>query len=178
MRCTAFLGMSLDGFIAGPNGELDWLEKISPPPGNDMGYGALITSVDALIMGSSTFDVVANFDGPWPYSLPVIVMSQSMTELPAGTTDTELTSKSPTDLVAELSERGLSHLYIDGGAVVASFVADGLLDELIVTQLPVVLGQGVPLMRGLGKRLWLEHDSTEVFDNGFVQTRYRVPRDA
>ena len=104
-------------------------------------------------------------------------MSQSMTELPAGTTDTELTSKSPTDLVAELSERGLSHLYIDGGAVVASFVADGLLDELIVTQLPVVLGQGVPLMRGLGEHLWLEHDSTEVFDNGFVQTRYRVPRD-
>lgn len=174
MRCTAFLGMSLDGFIAGPNGELDWLDKIPAPPGNDMGFGTLIESVDALVMGSGTFGVVAGFDGPWPYSLPVIVMSRSMTTLPAHAIDTELTSASPTDLVAELTERGMSHLYVDGGAVVASFVADGLLDELIVTQLPVILGQGIALMAGLDEHLWLQHGATEVFDNGFVQSRYTV----
>ena len=81
MRCTAFLGMSLDGFIAGPNGELDWLDQIPAPEGNDMGYGALIESVDALVMGRSTFDVVCTFDGPWPYSVPVIVMSKSLRTL-------------------------------------------------------------------------------------------------
>jgi len=174
MRCVAFLGMSLDGFIAGPNGELDWLDHIPAPPGNDMGYGALVESVDALVMGSSTFNVVANFDGPWPYALPVIVMSKSLTSLPDHATATELTTKSPTELVDELAERGMNSLYIDGGAVVASFVGEGLLDELIVTQLPVVLGSGIPLMRGLVEPLWLEHRATEVFENGFVQTRYAI----
>lgn len=176
MHCTAFLGMSLDGFIAGPNGELDWLDRIPAPDGNDMGFGALIESVDALVMGSSTFEVVANFDGPWPYTVPVIVMSKSRTDVPAHATAAELSTKSPGQLVDELDARGMTHLYVDGGAVVASFVAEDLLDELIVTQLPVVLGDGIPLMRGLLEPLWLEHRSTEVFDNGFVQTRYTASR--
>ena len=172
MHCVAFLGMSLDGFIAGPNGELDWLDKIPAPPGNDMGFAALVGSVDALVMGTGTFDVVANFDGPWPYKLPVVVMSSSLTDLPAKAEDTELTTKSPSELVAELGERGMSRLYIDGGAVVTSFAEAGLLDELIVTQLPVVLGKGIPLMRTIAEPHWLEHRSTEVFENGFVQSRY------
>lgn len=176
MECVAFLGMSLDGFIAGPNGELDWLDKIPAPPGNDMGYGELIKSVDALVMGSGTFEVVANFDGPWPYSLPVIVMSKSLTNLPAKAEQTELTSASPETLVAELAQRGLTRLYIDGGAVVSSFATAGLLDELIVTQIPVVLGDGIPLMREMPEPLWLGHRSTEVFENGFVQTRYAALR--
>ena len=164
--------MSLDGFIAGPNGELDWLDKIPAPPGNDMGYSALVESVDALVMGTGTFEVVANFDGPWPYTLPVIVMSNSLTAVPSKAKDAELTTKSPSELVAELTERKMSRLYIDGGAVVASFAKAGLLDELIVTQLPVVLGDGVPLMRTIPEPYWLEHRSTEVFENGFVQSRY------
>lgn len=168
--------MSLDGFIAGPNGELDWLDQIPAPEGNDMGYGALIESVDALVMGRSTFDVVCTFDGPWPYSVPVIVMSKSLRTLPEKATATELTTKTPSELVDELEARGMTHLYIDGGAVVASFATVGLLDELIVTQLPVVLGSGIPLMGGLLEPLWLEHRATEVFDNGFVQTRYAVPQ--
>lgn len=166
--------MSLDGFIAGPNGELDWLDKIPAPPGNDMGYGALIESVDALVMGSGTFNVVANFDGPWPYTIPLFVMSQSLTEVPAKATRTELTTATPQELVAELTERGMQRLYIDGGAVVASFATAGLLDELIVTQLPVVLGEGIPLMRTMPEPFWLGHRSTEVFENGFVQTRYEA----
>ena len=172
MRCTAFLGMSLDGFIAGPNGELDWLDHIPAPDGNDMGYGALIESVDALVMGRTTFEAVANFDGPWPYSLPIVVMSNSLTSVPDKATDTELSSKSPRDLVDELGERGMTHLYVDGGSVVASFATEGLLDELIVTQLPVILGDGIPLMRGLPEPRWLKHRSTDVFENGFVQSRY------
>lgn len=168
--------MSLDGFIAGPNGELDWLDHIPAPPGNDMGYGELINSIDALVMGSSTFAVVTSFDGPWPYNVPVIVMSRTLNSLPSSTPNAELTNKSPTDLVSELKERGMSRLYVDGGAVVGSFANAGLLDELIVTQLPVVLGKGVALMRDLDEAMWLEHESTEVFDNGFVQTRYTARR--
>ena len=176
MQCVAFLGMSLDGFIAGPDNELDWLEKIPPPPGNDMGYGALMNSVDALVMGTGTFEVVAGFEGPWPYELPVVVMSKSLAQLPEKATNAELTTASPEELISELADRGMSRLYIDGGAIVASFAASGLLDELIVTQLPVVLGAGIPLMRGLLEPLWLEHRSTEVLENGFVQTHYGAPR--
>jgi len=164
--------MSLDGFIAGPNGELDWLDRIPAPPGNDMGYGALIESVDALVMGTGTYEVVESFDGPWPYSIPVFVMSNSLDDLADSAENVELMKTSPVELVAELSGRGMSRLYIDGGAVVASFATAGLLDELIVTQIPVVLGDGVPLMRTMPEPLWLEHRSTEVFENGFVQSRF------
>ena len=176
MHCTAFLGMSLDGFIAGPSGELDWLDKIPPPPDNDMGFGALMSSIDALVMGRSTFEFVASFDGDWPYTKPVVVMSASLTETPSHAVDTELTAKSPADLCAELTDRGWSKLYVDGGAVVASFHEAGLLDELIVTVLPVVLGDGVRLMGGLVEPAWLTLQSSEAFDNDFVQLRYTVGR--
>ena len=172
MHCTAFLGMSLDGFIAGPNGELDWLDHVPAPPGNDMGYGALIESVDAIVMGSVTFDVVAGFGGDWPYTVPVIVMSKSMTELPAEVGDVELTSLEPAELIEELASRGMTHLYIDGGAVVRSFLEAELLDELITTVLPVVLGNGIQVFGGVRETAWFEHVSSEVFDNGFVQSRY------
>ncbi len=176
MHCTAFLGMSLDGFIAGPDGDVSWLDTIPAPPDNDMGFDALMSSIDALVMGRSTFEFVAGFDGEWPYSKPLVVMSTTLTELPERAVDTELTAKAPADLCAELTARGWSRLYVDGGAVVASFHEAGLLDELIVTVLPVVLGDGVKLMGGLVEPAWLTLQSSEAFDNDFVQLRYTVGR--
>ena len=176
LTCTAYLGMSLDGFIAGPDDDLSWLETIPPPSDSDMGFGALMDSIDALVMGRGTFDVVAGFDIPWPYTKPVIVMSRSLTELPEKAIKTELTALEPAALVAELEGRGMSKLYIDGGSVVTSFLRAGLLDELIVTVLPVALGSGTSLFRELSQPQWFEQISTEAFDNGMVQTTYRTKR--
>ena len=174
MRCTAFLGMSLDGYIAGPGGDLAWLDAIPAPPGNDMGFGQLMESVDAVVMGRTTFDFVASFDGPWPYSKPLVVMSSTLDTIPDHAVDTELSRQSPTELCDELAERGWQHVYVDGGALVASFHTAALLDELIVTVVPVVLGDGTKLMEGLLEPAWLTLASTETFDNGFVQLRYSI----
>jgi len=165
--------MSLDGFIAGPNNDLSWLDKIPPPAGNDMGFGALMDSIDAVVMGRNTFDVVMGFDGPWPYSKPVIVMSKSITDVPEAAGNVEITALEPKALVVELAGRGMTKLYVDGGAVVTSFLRAGLLDELITTVLPVVMGSGTKVFGEVAEPSWFEHVSSEVFDNGMVQTTYR-----
>jgi len=178
VHCVAYLGMSLDGFIAGPNDDLSWLDKIPPPADNDMGFGDLMGSIDALVMGRNTFEIVMGFDGPWPYDKPVIVMSKSLSEVPQGdgraVGEVELTSLDPVELVAELADRGMTKLYVDGSSVVTSFINAGLLDELITTVIPVVIGAGTKLVGNVGDPKWFDHVSSEVFDNGMVQTTYRA----
>lgn len=172
MECTAYLGMSLDGFIAGPNDELDWLDELEHSDGVDYGYAAFMDSVDALVMGRRTFETVAGLVEEWPYDKPVVVMSSTLTELPEHATDCEIFSGSPADVVALGESRGWSHLYVDGGKLASSFINDGLLDELIVSVLPVALGTGVAVFGALADHTWFELVSTESFDNGMVQNRY------
>ena len=173
ITCTAYLAMSLDGFIAGPDHDLGWLDVLPPPANNDMGYSALMASVDALVMGRVTFDVVSGFDIPWPYTKPVVVMSKSMTDISANIDNVEVTALEPVALVTDLDARGMSKLYIDGGQVVTSFLQAGLLDELIVTVVPVVLGSGIRLFGELNQPHWFETTTSETFENGMVQTTYR-----
>lgn len=170
--CAAYLGMSLDGFIAGPNGELDWLERVDKIEGEDFGYAEFMASVDALIMGRRTYDAVANMGIGWPYALPVIVMSSSVTEVREDFPLCEVSANTPREMIAEAERRGWSKLYIDGGLVVSSFLNEGLLDELIVSILPVALGRGTALFAGLNENQWLTHEATKTFDNGMVQLRY------
>ena len=172
MLCTAYLGMSLDGFIAGPNDELDWLDEPEHSDGVDYGYAAFMDSVDALVMGRRTFETVTGLVEEWPYDKPVIVMSATLTELPAHVTRSEIFSGSPAEVVALAEERGWASLYVDGGKLASSFLNDGLLDELIVSVLPVALGTGVPVFGALADHTWLKLASTESFDNGMVQLRY------
>lgn len=81
-RNIVFIARSLDGYIAGPNGELDWLHATPNPDGIDLGFGALMDEIDAIVMGRATFEVVCGFDGPWPYSKPVYVLSSTLQALP------------------------------------------------------------------------------------------------
>lgn len=172
--CAAFLGVSMDGFIAGPDGDLSWLEATPNPSGSDLGYGDFISSVDAIIMGRGTFETVLGFDGPWPYELPMIVMSNSLTELPNKAINAEVSSASPAELVAELEARNMSKVYVDGGSVVTSFLDAGLLDEITMTSIPVALGSGTPLFGPLTNNAWFQHLKTEVLNGALVQTTYRT----
>ena len=172
MFCVAYLGMSLDGFIAGPNDELDWLEQVDKLQGEDFGYGEFMGSIDALIMGRRTYETIANLGIGWPYPLPVIVMSSSVTEVPDEFAQCEVSTSTPEAMISEAEARGWSKLYIDGGQLVSSFLNAGLHDELIVSVLPLALGKGVSVFAGLVGNHWLNHQSTTTFDNGMVQLRY------
>ena len=172
MFCSAYLGMSLDGFIAGPNDELDWLEQVDKLEGEDFGYAEFMESVDALIMGRRTYQTVADLGVGWPYALPVVVMSSRVIEVPDEVAQCEVSSNTPAAMISEAEDRGWSKLYIDGGQLVSSFLNEGLLDELIVSVLPVALGSGISAFAGLVGNHWLNHESTKTIDNGMVQLRY------
>src|SRR5436853_3664423 len=112
--CSVFVGTSVDGFIARRDGALDWL----PDNAEEHGYTAFMASVDAIVMGRGTFDVVLGFP-EWPFQKPVIVLTSRTcdADLPAGA-DVEFMSGAPGDIVATLAARGMRHLYIDGGVTI------------------------------------------------------------
>lgn len=175
---TVFIAKSLDGYIAGKNGELDWLHAIPNPENEDMGFVKLMGEIDAIVMGRKTYEVVCNFGGEWPYSKPVFVLSKSLKEIPEHLSNKlTLMNGSPQEVLDELHTKGFFKLYIDGGTTIQNFLKEDLIDELIITTIPILLGGGYPLFGSLEKPLYLEHLESKVFLNQIVQDHYQLKRD-
>lgn len=173
-----FIAVSLDGFIARQNGDIDWLTNYSAED-EDYGYDDFIASVDGLIMGRGTFEKVLSFDS-WPYQKPVIVMSQTLknADIPPSLSDKVRVSRlSPQALMDELESEGWRRAYVDGGKVIQSFLAAGLIDEMVLTRLPVLIGEGRPLFGSTPRDIKLEHLETKTFASGLVSSRYRLAKD-
>jgi len=174
---SVYIAVSLDGFIARKDGSVDWLEHESGA--EDYGYRSFIETVDVLAMGRNTFDQVRSFDGNWPYQVPVVVVTRAMSEddVPADLVGrVSVSARKPEALLRQLAERGAKHVYVDGGLLVQSFLHAGLVDRLILTRLPVLLGDGIPLFGPLDGDLRFEHATTKSFPSGLVQTEYRSLR--
>lgn len=142
MKATAFIGTSVDGFIARADGDLDFL----PPGGGEPhGYDEFMATVDALVIGRKTFETVLRVD-TWPYAnKPVFVLSTgSLAAAPPGAI-VERMSGEPGDIVSQLSARGIGHIYVDGGITIQRFLQAGLIQRLIITRVPVLIGAGIPL---------------------------------
>jgi dihydrofolate reductase len=178
MKTSVYSATSLDGFIARPDGRLDWLpgaEAEAEASGEDYGYQAFIDTVDYLVMGRNTYALVLGFE-PWPYAgTPVVVLSRRPVEIPARLAGAvEWMSGPPQEVVEQLAERGAQHLYIDGGRTIQGFLAEGLIQQLIITRVPVLIGQGIPLFGPLPHDIKLKHIETQAFPAGLVQSRYEV----
>ena len=175
--CSVFIATSLDGFIARPDGSIDWLNEANTavPMGEDCGYQRFISTIDAHVIGRHTFQLISSFPD-WLYGVtPVHVLSNSMKSLPEGLPATvTLSSESPAELVRRMAAEGKRHLYVDGGETIQRFLSDGLIDDIIITRVPVLIGTGTPLFGPLPGDQQLEHISTRAYDFGFVQSRYRV----
>lgn len=172
--CSVYIATSLDGFIAKPDGDIDWLHNPSfTIEGEDFGYSDYIESIDALIMGRNTFEQVLRF-GDWPYQKPVIVLSSKSLNIAE-----ELNGKvhhmsgSPYEVLSQAKELGYKNFYIDGGKTIQKFLNAGLIQQLIITKIPVILGSGIPLFGELDKDIELELLNSTGFDNGFVQLTYK-----
>lgn len=180
-KCSVFIATSLDGFIARVDGSIDWLLEANKcmPAGEDCGYKEFMSTVSALVMGRNTFEQVLTFD-EWLYGpTPVIVMSRRGISLPDHVRSTvSVSQESPRDLVARLSARGATRLYIDGGLTIQSFLAEQLIDDLTITVIPILLGSGKPLFGELPRDIHLAHEATHAYAFGFVQHRYRVEKQA
>ena len=174
MAIKVFVGTSLDGYIADRDGGLGFLETVPNPDNVDFGFTPFMESVDAVLMGRKTLDMVLSFNLPWHYSKPVFVLSSTMKEVPANLEGkVEIVSGVLRDVVKDLNMRGLTDLYIDGGKLIQSFLAEDLVDELIVTQVPVLIGGGTPLYGSLPKHLAFELVKSEVLLQALVQSHYR-----
>jgi dihydrofolate reductase len=164
---AAFLGMSLDGFIAGPKDELDWLERGGPP--EDHGFEPFFASIDELLIGRRTWEVVSGLPA-WPYRDKQVNV---LTHRPAdGRHGERFLSGSPAGVLERLGEAGVRRVYVDGGQVVSQYLAAGLLDEFTVTVLPVVIWNGIRLFAGTGPERWLTLEASRVGASGLVQLRY------
>ncbi|WP_419834628.1 dihydrofolate reductase family protein [Endozoicomonas atrinae] len=174
MSNCVYIATSLDGFIADKNGGLDWLHSIPNPDGSDMGFADFMATIDALVMGRNTFETVLSFDGEWPYPKPVYVASNSLEIVPADVDDkASLIQGTPEEIITALNGRGLKNLYIDGGATIQQFLQCDLIDEMIITTIPVLLGEGIPLFAHLERPLEFEHLKTDVLLGSLVKSHYR-----
>ena len=174
MKASVFVGASVDGFIARSNGDLDWL----PPDGGEPhGYDEFISSVDTIVIGRKTFETVMNFDA-WPYGEKrVVVLSSHPVDLSAAFARggvVEQMGGSPAEICSNLATRGAQHLYVDGGITIQRFLQARLIDRLVVTPVPVLIGQGIPLFGALPQDIRLRHVMTRSYPSGLVQTEYEV----
>jgi dihydrofolate reductase len=172
MKASVFIATSLDGFIARQDGALDWL----PADGGEAhGYDEFMATVDGLVIGRKTFETVLTFD-TWPYGAkPVVVLSSNPSALkaPEGAVCDMMTG-TPHEIVARLSARGMKHLYVDGGVTIQKFLEAGLIQRLIITRIPVLLGSGIPLFGPLSHDVRLEHVATRSYPSGLVQSEYVI----
>lgn len=177
-RQSVFIATSLDGFIARPDGDLDWLSPENPGEGiQDFGFEAFMDSVDALVMGRGTFDKVLSFDG-WYYGTKrVVVLSGNPVDIPDRLPDTVTSlagSRSPQEIVELLAKEDLYHLYVDGGITIQRFLRAGFIQEMTISQIPVLIGEGIPLFGPLEKDIRLELLESKSYSGGMVQSHYKV----
>ena len=169
------MAMSLDGFVARPDHKLDWLEK-QASEGEDHGFDAFQNSVDVIVMGSGSLRTLLGF-GDVGYSKPVVVLSRSMAQddLPENARDrVEILELEPHDLMAEFAKRGFNRVYVDGGAIIQSFLKAGLIADMKITIVPILIGEGIRIFDNSGSDTDLELISTEQFPSGLVDLVYKV----
>ncbi len=184
MKGCVYIATSVDGFIAEKDGNLDWLTSQPALEGEDFGYADFLKSIDVMIMGRNTFDVVTGFGKEaWSYGdLPVIVWTRNMesVNVPEWLPDTVSvrSAASPIELCEELEAKGeFKRAYIDGGKTVQMFLNAGLIHHMTLTRIPILLGDGIPLFSGSieSRQRVLKHVSTTPYPNGFVISKYDVP---
>lgn len=174
MSNMVFIAKSLDGYISDKNGGLDWLHSIPNPEDNDMGYSMFMENIDAIIMGRTTFETVCSFDIDWPYKIPVFVLSRTLKDIGKGYDGkAELINGSLKDIVKEINQKGYNRLYIDGGSTIQGFLKEDLIDELIITTIPILLGGGSVLFSDLPNEMKFKHVDTKMFLNEIVQSHYK-----
>jgi dihydrofolate reductase len=172
MIVSVFIGTSVDGFIARRNGSYDFLPEGGGEP---HGYSEFMASVDTLVIGRKTFEAVLALPA-WPYGgKNVVVLSSKPVDFSGvrGNTIQQMAG-SPTAIVATLAAKGAQHVYVDGGITIQRFLRDGLVQRLIITRVPVLIGGGIPLFGALPQDVQLRHVVTHQYKSGLVKSEYQV----
>ncbi|MFD2834731.1 dihydrofolate reductase family protein [Gramella sp. AN32] len=171
---SVFIATSIEGYIADKNGGIDWLHSIPYPHNYDMGYTNFIKGIDAILMGRKTFETVLRFDIDWPYNQPVFVLSNKLNEIPDSLQGKAFLIKgSLTKIIRQIHEKGYYRLYIDGGTTIRNFLKEDLIDEMILTTIPILLGGGTSLFSELPNKIKFELIGTKTYLNQIIQNHYK-----
>jgi dihydrofolate reductase len=164
----------MDGFLARLNHKVDFLDAGGSKP---HGFEEFYASVDIIVIGRNTYEFVAGY-GQWLYGKKqVIVLSSRPIDfswIKSGAV--EQMSGTPARIVERLKARRFKHAYIDGGVTIQRFLAAGLIDRMIVTRVPVLIGAGMPLFGPVPRDIPLRHVATRTYKGGLVQSEYEIGR--
>jgi len=175
MKTSVYIGTSLDGFIAKTDGNIDWLTQYANEDAVSA-YEEFMNGIDAIIIGRGTFEKILTFPS-WPYEKKAFVVSTTLKQLPGSLKhNATLLSMQPRALLSYLSRMGFSSIYIDGGKLIQSFLKEDVIDDLIISKVPVLIGNGIPLFGFLSADLKFKHMRTETQSNGLVRSYYKRER--
>ncbi|MDH5655337.1 MAG: dihydrofolate reductase family protein [Spirochaetia bacterium] len=170
MKTNVYIASSLDGYIARTDGGLDWL-SIAEKEGEDYGFSKFFSSIDTIVMGRNTFDIVKEFK-PWPYSEKQCII---YTSRPAEVLHNEkYFSGSISELYEFIQKSGADNVYADGGRLIQGFLEHDYIDEITISIIPILLGDGIPLFGKMQKNIKLHLMESVRFETGLVQVRYRL----
>ncbi|OZV03404.1 deaminase [Enterobacter cloacae] len=170
-----FIAVSLDGYIARENDDIDWLLQRDDPT-EDHGYTAFIADKEWIVMGRGSYEKVVTFD-TWPYDRPVLVLSRQLADTPVPEAlkgKVQFSRRAPKEVLDDLVAQNVHRVYLDGGRVIQSFLREGLVADMVITTVPVLLGSGKPLFGALPRDIDLTLVSSRSFPSGLVQSHYRV----
>ena len=171
MKVSAYVGISMDGFLARKDGDFQWLEVFADEDANKA-YESFLQGIDAIVIGRKTLEAVLKFP-VWPYQKDVFVLSNTLKELPGKARgNTSILSLKPAELLAFLKEKGFVQICVDGGRVIQDFLAAGLIDEMIISIVPVLIGSGIPLFSQIDHDISFILIRSEVQANGLVRNHY------
>jgi dihydrofolate reductase len=173
MKLSVFCGVSVDGFLARPDDALDFLLTGEVEP---HGFKEFLSSVDVVVIGRRTFEVVLKLGHLGLYGKKSVVVLSSrpldFSSVKGGVV--EQMSGEPAEIVAHLEAHALKHAYIDGGITIQRFLAAGLIDRFVITRVPVLIGAGIPLFGPVPRDIRLRHVATRSYDGGLVQSEYEI----
>lgn len=172
-KISIYIASSIDGYIARKDGNLDWLHY-GHTGDEDYGFKKFTSTIDAVIMGKNTYEVVSSFD-EWAYkNKRVIVLSNTLTEVRK---EAELFSGKLTELLAKLHAENVKHIWVDGGITASKFLEAGLVDDLTISIIAMILGSGIPLFSTMNQERRCHLVSTQSYPSGLVQLKYKIVRD-
>lgn len=177
MSNIVYIATSIDGYISAPGGGLEWLNYVPAPEGDDLGFAEFMNRVDVVVMGRVTFETVVGFGGGWPYPVPGLVLSSTLDSAPPGFAGhVDFATGSPEEIIEIALAQGYENLYIDGGKTIQGFLRSDLIDELIISEIPLLLGGGDRLFGRLDGQLDYELVDTKILLQQIVQKRFKRKR--
>jgi dihydrofolate reductase len=172
LRASVFVGTSLDGFMARLDGKFDFLPEGG---GEEHGYREFMASVDTLVVGRNTYEVILKFaEWPYPGKRVVVLSSRPLPAPPDDSIAVERMEGDPREISARLEATGSRHVYVDGGITIQRFLRAGLIQRLTITRVPVLIGEGIPLFGAVFADVRLRHLGTRTYASGLVTSEYEV----